>query len=1009
MIPKYLRFKGLTSYKDEQIIDFDKLINSDIVLINGKTGSGKTTVLDAITCALYGKSSSGKGNFKDLRCKNKSDEDIETEIEFIFEIKGNVYKFFRRAYSRIKRTNTIEEVLEHNASFLENGEFIPFFENSKGDAVDKKAKELIGLDFEQFLQVIVLPQGKFEKFLIAPSSEKESILKTLFHTDDWEEIGKWLFYQGEEINKANKLKQAKMQQVLADLKCETFQDIAEKKQQLELSEEEINIETKKLREGISAENKQLDEIKKLSQQFEKRKEFAAKLENLEKQNAYMSEIQKRLDSAEKAKSVQPSYDAFLSKTKELAVRQAAKRELDTEKESLIKRDGELEISAKSMAAAEPKAVEKREKLIIWESSEKHFVNMEKAKTEQKTAAFQEENLRKQQSVQVENEKFLTEQKNAFLSQREEILSVFQSRIDNFKAEKAKLEESEKQSKLLENTLAAFKKYTLSREEISEELKKLLLQKNQAEKEYDEAYSQNLKLLAQNLSATLVEGEPCPVCGSAHHPKSAENGNGKNLDDELKSQKERLGEIDKKIAEKSIEKSNFDARIDECKFKISELEIQLSGLPKFDADKLAQAADFVRTAEEKINSLPQLNAKIAESEKLSAEASSKVKEISDNLALATLAAAAATEKLKISLEQLPSGFSNLEELKTAILQTKEKIAKFDKQKQALTLEIQQIKQALSASCAKAENAESEALRCDAEQQAAEKNFLFELEKSGLKSVEEFKNSALTIERVQQLLLELDSFKTEKSFCEKTLSDLEVELSGKAAPDVKTKEEEISALNLKLEKLTGEIAVIKEEVLRLGIKHVEYQRNSEELQQSQQDAARLSAFGKKIRGDTGIGLKRYVLGIMFENVLAEANRLLTGIKGGQFRLRLNSKGKESGKYGLDLLIESNKTEEPYDVKALSGGEKFLVAISLSLALSAVVQMQAGGVSIDSMFIDEGFGTLDPSTLDEALDVLRQVKGSKRFLGIISHVEILKESIPTQIKVTNDSNGSRLAVIC
>ena len=184
------------------------------------------------------------------------------------------------------------------------------------DFVDGKAKELIGLDFEQFLQVVVLPQGKFEKFLIAPSKDKEPILKTLFHTDDWEEIGKWFVVQGEKISAENKLKQARMRQVLTDLGCETFQDIAEKKKELELIEKEKNAADEKLKADILFATKQLDEMKRLSQQFEKRDEFIAKLAKLSEKNEQMLELQQRLNRAEKAKNVQPAYDNFLNKSHE---------------------------------------------------------------------------------------------------------------------------------------------------------------------------------------------------------------------------------------------------------------------------------------------------------------------------------------------------------------------------------------------------------------------------------------------------------------------------------------------------------------------------------------------------------------------------------------------------------------------------------------------------------------------------------------------------------------------
>ncbi len=171
---------------------------------------------------------------------------------------------------------------------------------------------------------------------------------------------------------------------------------------------------------------------------------------------------------------------------------------------------------------------------------------------------------------------------------------------------------------------------------------------------------------------------------------------------------------------------------------------------------------------------------------------------------------------------------------------------------------------------------------------------------------------------------------------------------------------------------------------------------------------SSFGTMLRGDRGISLRRYVLGVMLTSVTTEANRLLKNVHDGRYQLCRTLEGSgRTRKAGLELEVFDAYSGEKRGVAGLSGGEKFLVSLALSLGLSAVVQAQSGGIRIDTMFIDEGFGSLDSSSIRDALNILSSVKGSKRLVGIISHVQMLKETIESAISVEKDRNGSTLAV--
>ena len=174
--------------------------------------------------------------------------------------------------------------------------------------------------------------------------------------------------------------------------------------------------------------------------------------------------------------------------------------------------------------------------------------------------------------------------------------------------------------------------------------------------------------------------------------------------------------------------------------------------------------------------------------------------------------------------------------------------------------------------------------------------------------------------------------------------------------------------------------------------------------------LDSFSKLLRGSNGVSLQRYVLGVMLTAITQEANVLLKKVHDGRYQLYRALEGAgRSRKAGLDLEVFDSYSGERRSVNSLSGGEKFLVALALSLGLSTVVQAQSGGIRIDAMFIDEGFGSLDPASIENALDILAGVRGASKLIGIISHVQALKENIETTIEVRKERTGSDLIINC
>ena len=244
------------------------------------------------------------------------------------------------------------------------------------------------------------------------------------------------------------------------------------------------------------------------------------------------------------------------------------------------------------------------------------------------------------------------------------------------------------------------------------------------------------------------------------------------------------------------------------------------------------------------------------------------------------------------------------------------------------------------------------------------------------------------------------------CESTAEELEKkknELQGKEEPDSTEFEQRQKEIDTESETFNAENAKLKTTIERLEKKHKilsdKQAHFDAEIMQAESDLA----FARKLRGVTGVGLPRYVLAVMFNQVIGEANQMLSKVHGGRYYLfRSDDKG-SGNKRGLELKVHDNRSpeKEGRSVSMLSGGEKFLVSLSLSIGMSAVAQKS--GVQIETLFIDEGFGTLDDSSIHDAMDVLDGVRKGSGTVGIISHVALLEDNIPTHLEVVKSEAGS------
>ena len=885
MKPLRLELQAFGPYANRQVIDFTKLAENGVFLIKGPTGSGKTTIFDAMTFALYGGSSGddsknkyGRNDLEEWRC-NQADKSVATEVCFTFSVHNRQYQFVCRL--TCKRKNLSASYFA--GKLLDNGEWEPLFENPKKDDLTNKAIELIGLSKEQFRQVMLLPQGQFERFLTASSTEKESILKRIFDADRWE-----IYAQ------------------------RFFQTVFERKTSLDVVKNEV--------ESWLKENK-LSNLSELNERIEALKNKQNEIQ--EAHRIFDSETKQRKLNADiqLAEQYKPLHDA----EKKLA-------ELESRKEEMI---------------AKRKQCEKADRA---EGLRAVVEDYERAQEEyQKRHSAHKENEKKLPDVQQKHQeacKRLQEHKeNSRIEEYSKQIGFLELRKDSYKALDAlqknakKLEkESKKQEKKAKEACDAYKEA----QDQAKEAWSNYDQHDQTAADYRRRYFAGIY---GELASALVENKSCPVCGSVHHPCPAQ----RSADSVSKVQ------VDQKEAEAASARKNWESRENTRK------------------EQEKSKSQIEKDAQEAKNKFETAKRDLIEAQKMLVEGIGDLKTLE--------------ERIGELQQQIKQYNSDTDSLQNNLDEAKENLDKLTEQINTAQHE-----------CEEAQKTKDE------KKAALDKK----LEENGYENYMCVKRELLPSEEREKMRKELTEYDRDIQQISEDIEKWQKRLNGKAEPDsskfeerqneIRDEERNFSTQNTELQ---GKIESLTEKQTDLSNK---MERFEAEIQQAEDDLA----FAKKLRGDSGIGLQRYVLAVMFNQVIGEANRMLEKVHGGRYRLyRSDDKG-AGNKRGLELRVHDNRSPETEgrSVSTLSGGEKFLVSLSLSIGMSTIAQKT--GVQIEALFIDEGFGTLDDSSIHDAMDILESVRKSSGLIGIISHVQLLESCIPTHLEVIKTSAGSIIATV-
>lgn len=1066
MRPLKLKMQAFGSYGRETVIDFTKP-EQNLFLITGDTGAGKTTIFDAIVFALYGEASSTSNKKEGVVLQSQYAElNIEPYVEMEF-MEGEERYTVRRVPRHLKTVTRgaakgkgTREITGSVTLFMPDGAEYPSKETNA------KLQEITGLTKSQFMQVAMIAQGEFMELLRAKSDDKKKIFRKLFNTEMYEQIVNELGNRKRNMEREIAVIRTRCQSETARIKffgdkaeeknpgddeislCETRLEELKKsvsdgeiivmpeltevlERYLVILDDQLKKAQKLYEDAAEIRDKKRDiyiEAQQLQSLFTQRKRTEEELEEYRKQSFEMENKEKLAGSVSDAWEIKTFYD-FWKAGQEDAERVRTAFETQTEKlPGLMEEEaGTIQEEQKKQKELEKvqeeytRTVEKAEKALqlfgqIRETKKKvdtgkELLDKARAKEEADKNTFEV----------LENREKALRDRSEQLADAGEKLAVCQSQMKEINGMTADL-------KALSSIYKEQKTYEKKIEELKEKYKEARASYEKKHGEYEKKRQDFLDAQAGFLASELMEGMPCPVCGSTEHPRpcvmkedhSELTREGIDLlekeTEKLRAEQENLSAKVKSNTDlRDVKKQDFDESFNRLKNRMREnipalpeefspgqgqelirqwmREVQENGI------KYQRGWEELQSVQKQLRDLEEEKPAVRKQMEISAE---QVKE-----------AGIAYESAKAEFQSysFSSDFESEEAAKKAEAEAARK-------KERFTEDYNTARAAREKAGTERSNTETlikkyrdELPAAEAEEEKRKKNYesmaeAKEMAESQWKSLTDIYEKQMA----EQLRKEVQVFREGKKAAEGKAQSLTAAIGNRKPPVM---------ADIQKETEDAEHRLRSAESLRDKLRSV-YKDNKEvdqilspmlqERQKLVEEHGRIDHLYRLVSGNVSgsrMDLETYVQRYYLEKILYAANRRFQDMSAGQFELRMYNleKAGEGKNRGLDLMVYSAVTGKEREVRTLSGGESFMAALALALGMADQIQESSAAINLDMMFIDEGFGSLDEHSRNQAVKVLLEMAEGSKLIGIISHVTELKQEIEDQLIVTKDESGSHV----
>lgn len=1016
MRPVRLTLQAFGPYPGRVVIDFRDAIEAGLFGIYGQTGSGKSTIFSAMTFALFGEAAKAEQEAQSLR-SDHADPDVVTEAEFVFDIGERRYVVLRRPdQMRPKARGEGETRSAHEAYLFDaTGMALEAITDSargkivaekKVRDVDAAVMDMLGYGSEQFRQIVLLPQGRFEKFLSAKTKERVEILRELFDVSLYEKLMADLKSTADE---AERQVRDERELCARQLAAEGFEstdalitgiesatttraklraieearkaaaEVADKAlRQAEAIEEKFGA-AEKIRERLRGLEAQKDDVEALAEQVRQAERARGLIDVGERVNDAEREVGEAESAREKAAGA-----AELAAREAEKASEALRREEDRagEVETLRRRSDELERYGRILEAAADS-----NQVVETALNEQRDADDAFQAAKAQLTKLQEKRASKGVEMKAARE---TETKRAEMAGR-----------------RAELDKRHLAAKAYEGAL---QDVATARGVVEEQLRKSEAASGRAEKARENHETAEEKLAAAqalHLATKLEAGSPCPVCGATDHPAPATGEmSSAGLDKAFRDSREAWLVADREVRQAGEALVGVQATLEERRKRLSTLEPSEER-----ADVIAAQIGREDVALAALGPRVDILAAEAGIEELARqieELERKRDELRDCFDERRNKATEAKAARDGRLAEVPEDLRDVPALAATLKKVTGSLESLQAARTAAEKALNSAREKALGAVKDLESADKALADCKTRHQKAVEVFRTRLAGAGL-TAETFQSLKPAIETLDEDREAVETYRREHKSASDAATDAASAIEGMSRPDLEalreTHQTHAEALGRATEeRVAGQSRVDHLDRLRKGIEETLRKLNGAEA-----TSGPLRGLAALVNGQNSqrLTLETFAIGAMFDQVLEAANLRLAPMTAGRYRLERDIDGAGRGSRGLGIQVFDIHTGKSRATSTLSGGETFIAALSLALGLADVVESASGKVRLDTIFIDEGFGSLDTEngagTLDQVLQVLNSIVRQNRAVGLISHVPLVQEAIPNGFYVRKGISGS------
>jgi exonuclease SbcC len=945
-----------------------------------------------------------------MRCLEAPPDEL-CRVAFEFEVGERTF--------RVERTPDQERAAQRGQGMVKVQSKATLWETTGGTdhvlasavrPVDAKVLEVLGLSSDQFCQVVLLPQGKFEGMLKAKANEREEVMRVLFQTDRYLAIQNRFGIKAKEAEDAISDLLKLRDNILGSVECEKEEDLPGLLAQNETARTEQEAIAGKLRDGQQNAQEKLNAANAVLEKLIKRNDADAALRQIEAQKPAMEAMQSEAERGEKALRLAGSESALREREKDAKeateALATAKTLCEAARLARIRADAELETEQKR----EPERTKAQEQVTrlgdlrkpvdelarLQEATRKTDTALKAANAAAKTAADKlaacEEEVKREERRQTKLEA-ATEGLAGLQEMLKSAALAYESRerLDKAKARLAAAKKANEQAKAGEKAgRAAF---------------------TRAESQVDRLSAAWVKAQAGALARRLEDGKPCPVCGSKEHPRPAKVSRAAadekalaEARESLELAKKRLTAAQKKAGETERAAAGAEAEVSALTKALGTGAKASAGAAK---EKVSDLKAKVAKAREAKEQLRGLKAALGSLRKELAGLGKSDRDAQKSLKTAVEASTKAHATLKTREKDIPADVRDLAALERVIAEAQDLAKKLKGALSAASSNAATAKENLAGKEAALSAAEKSANTAAAQLPQQRAEFERAVKAEGFADSGLYDSAKRTRVQIEALRGEFESYGKRLAAAKHAAETTRKDAEGLVEPDLDALRAAADEARNNLQAAEQVIGALREKLRQLEDckKRVAELRNELRDGEHRATALRLLADAASGQRPRNPGFHRFVLASKLEDVLAAANRRLAAMSGDRYRLlRVTQEENQKVAAGLNLEVLDAYGGKARPVDTLSGGETFLAALSLALGLADVVQQHAGGIKLDTVFIDEGFGTLDAGALDQAMRILEELHLGGRLVGVISHVAELKERLrDAQLLVTNTRGTS------